>query len=108
MSSDDAHPVLTTVDNDVSSGICEPRYHELRLRPLAETDLLDIARRYRAAGGEELSARSREAARTALRSIEQTPGLGSPVIGNVCDVPGPRARRIKGYPYRWFYFVRVQ
>jgi toxin ParE1/3/4 len=78
-----------------------------RLRPLAESDLLDIARQYRAAGGEELSARFREAARTALRSIEQTPGLGSPVIGNVCDVPGLRARRIKGYPYRWFYFVRV-
>ena len=35
------------------------------------------------------------------------PGSGSPQIGELCDVPGLRSRRVTGFPCGWFYFERV-
>ena len=40
----------------------------------------------------------------ALRPIEGVPGLGSPRIGELCDVPGLRAWGVTGFPVQWFYF----
>jgi len=33
------------------------------------------------------------------------PGAGSPRVGELCDAPGLRVRRIKGFLCGWFYFV---
>jgi toxin ParE1/3/4 len=33
------------------------------------------------------------------------PGAGSPRIGELCDIPGLRTRRVAGFPCSWFYFV---
>jgi toxin ParE1/3/4 len=79
---------------------------EARLRPLAETDLLDRTRHYRSEGGDAVGGRFFDAAIAALRYIERMPGAGSPRVGELCDAPGMRVRRIEGFPVGWFYFVR--
>lgn len=33
------------------------------------------------------------------------PGIGSPLVGEMCAIPGLRACPVKGFPIRWFYFV---
>jgi len=76
-----------------------------RLRPLAETDLIDRTRYYRIEGGDQLGARFFDTAIASLRSIEKMPGAGSPRIGELCEIPGLRVRRITGFPCGWFYFV---
>lgn len=77
-----------------------------RLRPLAETDLIERTRYNRADGGDDIARRFFESAVTSLRAIERMPGAGSPRIGEV-DVPGLRVRRIIGFPCGWFYLVRA-
>jgi toxin ParE1/3/4 len=77
-----------------------------RLRPLAEDDLVERTRYYGAEGGTELGVRFFEAAVAALRGIEKMPNAGSPRVGELCDIPGLRVRRIPGFPVGWFYFVR--
>lgn len=78
-----------------------------RLRPLAETDLIERTRYYRAEEGDDLAGRFFDTAVESLRAIERMPGAGSPRLGEVCDVPGLRIRRIIGFPCGWFYFVRA-
>jgi toxin ParE1/3/4 len=34
------------------------------------------------------------------------PGTGSPRIGELCDIPNLRVRRIGRFPCGWFYFDR--
>ena len=78
-----------------------------RLRPLAETDLIDRTRYYRIEGGDQLGARFFDTAIASLRAIEKMPRAGSPRIGELCEIPGLRVRRIIGFPCGWFYFVRA-
>lgn len=78
-----------------------------RLRPLAETDLVERTRYYRNEGGTELGARLFDAAVASLRAIEKMPGAGSPRVGQLCDIPGLRVRRVAGFPVGWVYFVRT-
>jgi len=78
---------------------------EAQLWPQAESDLVDRTRYYRTEGGEDVGRRFFDAAIAALRSIERMPGAGSPRVGELCDVPGLRVRRIEGFPCGWFYFV---
>ena len=78
---------------------------EARLRPLAEADLVDRTRYYRSEGGDAVGRRFFDAAIAALRDIEGMPGAGSPRVGELCDVPGLRVRRIEGFPVGWIYFV---
>ena len=33
------------------------------------------------------------------------PGIGSPLVGEMCDIPGLRSSSIKGFPVQWFYFI---
>lgn len=75
------------------------------LRPLAETDLIEQTRYYRIEGGDQLGARFFDTAVASLRAIETMPGAGTPRIGELCDIPGLRVRRILGFPCGWFYFV---
>lgn len=75
------------------------------LRPRAEADLIDSTRYYRSVGGDDLGERFFDAAFASLRTIERAPNIGSPAIGELCDVPGLRSWRVKGFPIRWYYFV---
>ena len=78
---------------------------EAQLRPQAVSDLVDRTRCYRTEGGEDVGRRFFEAAVAALRGIERMPGAGSLRVGEFCEVPGLRVRRIEGFPCGWFYFV---
>ena len=78
-----------------------------QLRPLAEADLVERTRHYRGQGGDGLGQRFFDAALTALRAIERMPGIGSPRIGEISDIPGLRSHRITGFPCGWFYFDRT-
>ncbi len=78
-----------------------------RLRPLAEVDLIERTRHYRLAGGADLGTRFFDKALATLRTIEQAPGAGSPLIGELCAVPGLRSRRVPSFPCRWFYVVKA-
>ncbi len=80
---------------------------EVRLRPLAEADLVERTTYYRSVGGGELGGRFFDLAIEGLSTIERMPGAGSPRIGELCDVPGLRSARIVGFPCGWFYFERV-
>ena len=75
-----------------------------RLRPLAEDDLVDAARYYAEEGGRALGERMFEAALEALSSIERMPAMGSPRLGQLCDVPGLRSWRVTNFSLQWFYF----
>jgi len=77
-----------------------------RLRPLAEDDLIERTRYYRAEGGTDLGVRFFDAAVASLRAIEKMPNAGSPRLGELCGIPGLRVRRVPGFPVGWFYFVR--
>jgi toxin ParE1/3/4 len=77
-----------------------------RLRPLAEDDLVERARHYSTEGGTDLAVGFFDAAVASLRAIEKMPNAGSPRVGELCEIPGLRVRRVEGFPVGWFYFVR--
>ena len=76
------------------------------LRPMAMQDLIAATRWYAEQGGDALGARAFDAARRALKPIERMPGLGSPMVGERCGIPGLRHCGVDGFPIRWFYFER--
>ena len=76
-----------------------------RLRPLAQADLIEGTRHYRREGGDDLGRRFFDAAMATLGAIGRMPGAGSPGLGELCDIPGLRFRRITGFPCGWFYLV---
>jgi toxin ParE1/3/4 len=75
------------------------------LRPKAEADLVERTRYYLEHGHDEIAARFFDSAVAALRAVERMPGTGSPRVGELCEIPGLRVRRIEGFPCGWFYFV---
>ncbi len=75
------------------------------LRPLAEADLIERTTHDRRNGGNDLGVRFFDAAVAALGAIGRMPRAGSPRIGELCDIPGLRVRRIVGFPCGWFYFT---
>lgn len=75
------------------------------LRPLAEADLIDRTGHCRSAAGDELAERFFDSALASLRSIGRMPGIGSPLVGEMCDIPGLRSCQVKGFPIRWYYFI---
>lgn len=77
-----------------------------RLRPLAEVDLVERSRYCSAEGGTDLGVRFFDAAVASLRAIEKMPNAGSPRVGDLCEIPGLRVRRVAGFPVGWFYFAR--
>ncbi|WP_428121927.1 type II toxin-antitoxin system RelE/ParE family toxin [Candidatus Poriferisodalis sp.] len=78
----------------------------IRLRPLAEADLVERSECYRSEGGDGLGRRFFDAAIEALRDIECMPGAGSPRIGEICGIDGLRSRRLARFSCGWFYFER--
>lgn len=79
-----------------------------RLRPQAWADLKAAVRYYRQEAGRAVAERLVMAAQEALRSIESQPGIGSPRIGVLLDIPDLRAWRVSGFPLIWFYFERAE
>ena len=75
------------------------------LRPLAEADLIDKTADYRSVGGNKLAERFFDSALASFRSIERMPGIGSPLVGEMCDIAGLRSGPVKGFPIRWYYFI---
>jgi toxin ParE1/3/4 len=75
-----------------------------KLRPQAEQDLVDTARYYAQVGGSTFGEKMFDAALAALETIQHEPGIGSPRIGQLCDIPELRAWRISGFPAQWLYF----
>jgi toxin ParE1/3/4 len=78
-----------------------------RLRPLAAADLIERTGYYRLAGGDELGERFFDSALASLRAAERMPGTGSPALGELCEIPGLRVRRVTGFPCGWFYFAHA-
>ena len=74
------------------------------LRPQAEADLLEATRHYATEGSVELAERMFDAATAALEPIERMPGMGSPRLGQLCEIPGLRYWRITDFPMQWLYF----
>ncbi len=74
------------------------------LRPQAEADLIEATRHYATEGSVELAERMFDAAIAALQPIERMPGMGSPRLGQLCEIPGLRSWRVTGFPMQWLYF----
>ena len=65
---------------------------------------MDAARHYAQEGGEDLGERMFDAALAALDPIERMPSIGSPRLGQLCDVPGLRSWRVPHFPLQWLCF----
>jgi toxin ParE1/3/4 len=76
------------------------------LRPRAEADLVERSRYYTAEAGDEVAEQFFDAAIAALRAVERMPGTGTPRVGELCDIPGLRMRRINRFPCGWYYLLR--
>ncbi|MDP1612081.1 MAG: type II toxin-antitoxin system RelE/ParE family toxin [Sulfuritalea sp.] len=77
-----------------------------RLRPQALSDRKESARYYRSQASPIVAENMVIAARKALDQIERNPGIGSPRIGELLDIPGLRSWQLSGFPLMWFYFER--
>lgn len=73
-------------------------------RPKAGADLVEAAAYDAHQGGAALAERMFDAALHELAPIERMPGMGSPRPGQICDIPGPPAWRVEGFPMQWLYF----
>jgi toxin ParE1/3/4 len=62
------------------------------------------ARHYAQEGGVVLGERMFDAALEALKPIERMPQIGSPRLGQLCEIPSLRSWRVDGFPVQWFYF----
>ncbi|MBK6788585.1 MAG: type II toxin-antitoxin system RelE/ParE family toxin [Betaproteobacteria bacterium] len=74
------------------------------MRPQAEADLLEAARHYATEGSVDLAERMFDSAIAALEPIERMPGMGSPRLGQLCEIPGLRSWRVTDFPMQWLYF----
>lgn len=79
----------------------------VRLRPRARQDLVERTRHYATLATEHLATRFLDAVHESLGRLEQMPSLGSPRIGERCDIPELRAWPVPGFPARWFYLERT-
>lgn len=75
-----------------------------KLRPLAEEDLVNIVGYYASEGGVALGERVFDAAVSALKPIQRMPAMGSPRLGQLCELKGLRSWRVSGFPLQWLYF----
>lgn len=66
--------------------------------------MLEATRHYASEGSVELAERMFDAAIAALEPIERMPGIGSPRLGQLCEIPGLRSWRVTRFPMQWLYF----
>lgn len=69
-------------------------------------DLVQMTSYYAKEGGTALGERAFNAALDALDAVQRRPAMGSPRLGQICEIPALRARRVSGFPIRWLYFER--
>lgn len=62
---------------------------------------------YAEVGGRELATTFFDEAMATLSVIENMPGVGSPRIGELIEIPGLRRAAIGGFPCGWYYLERV-
>lgn len=84
--------------------VLRPPVKPAHLRPQAEADLVEAARHHAKEGSIELAERMFDEALAALERIERVPAMGSPRLGQLCEIPGLRSGRVKGFPMQWLYF----
>jgi toxin ParE1/3/4 len=75
-----------------------------QLRPQAEADLVEATKHYATAGDASLAERMFDAAIEALQTLERMPGIGSPRLGQLSEIPGLRSWRVTGFPMQWMTF----
>ena len=78
------------------------------LRPQALRDQQAQTRYYRNEAGSKVALRFLRATNAALDQIELEPGIGSPVLGKVLNIPDLRTWKVSKFPLLWFYFERDQ
>ena len=61
---------------------------------------------YAKVAGTALGERAFSAALDALETVRRRPAAGSPRLGQLCEIPSLRARRVPGFPMQWCYFER--
>lgn len=66
--------------------------------------MVQAARRYAQEGSAALGERMFDAALHALKPMERMPQIGSPRLGQLCEIPRLRSWRVDGFPVLWFYF----
>lgn len=76
------------------------------LRPQARADVKVEARYYRKHAGKTVATNLANAVDSALQLLQRQPGIGSPGIGGLLDIPGLKSWRLTGFPLVWFYFER--
>lgn len=76
------------------------------LRPLARQDRRDEVRYYRNEGGAGVAAKLVEALKEALQTLQQQPGIGSPILGQELGIAEMRTWRVEGFPLAFWYFER--
>jgi toxin ParE1/3/4 len=69
-----------------------------KLRPSAEDDWVQAARHYAHKGNVALGERIFDSALSALTPIERMPQIDSPRLGQLCQIPGLRSRKVDGFP----------
>lgn len=65
---------------------------------------MQAARQYAKEDSVALAERMFDAALAALNSIERMPAMGSPRLGQLCEIPGLRSWSIADFPMQWLYF----
>jgi toxin ParE1/3/4 len=76
------------------------------LHPQARRDQQWEVRYHRDQARTRVAVRVANATSMALGQIEAQPGLGSPALGRLLEIPGLRTRRVAGFPLVWLYFER--
>lgn len=76
----------------------------VKLRESAEQDLVDAASYLAQHAGQAMAERLIDEALAALESVRRMPTMGSPRLGQLCDIPGLRSWRVAVFDMQWFYF----
>lgn len=76
------------------------------LRPLARQDRRDDVRYCRIEAGARVAAKLVDALKTALQTLQQQPGIGSPVLGRELGITELRTWLVDGFPLSFWYFER--
>ena len=76
------------------------------LRPQARRDRQVEVRYPRKEAGSKVALRVIAATNSALDQIELEPGIGSPVLGKILEIPDLRTWRVDKFPLLWFYIER--
>ena len=76
------------------------------LRPLARQDRRGEVRYYRHEAGTRVAAKLVQALQRALQTLQQQPGIGSPVLGQEMGIPEMRTWLVDGFPLAFWYFER--